>query len=95
MNPPFGTKNSAGADFKFLNRALSLVKPGGHVYSLHKSSTRDFFLKKAASGPPELFANVKAEVLAKIRYDLPKCYKFHKKTSVDIEVDFWHFEKMK
>jgi predicted RNA methylase len=31
------------------------------------------------------------EVVAELRYDLPRSYKFHKKDSVDIEVDFLHF----
>ncbi len=32
------------------------------------------------------------EVLAQLRYDLPQVHKFHKKQSVDIEVDFWRFK---
>jgi len=28
------------------------------------------------------------EVLAELRWDIPQLYKFHKKKSVDIEVDF-------
>lgn len=93
MNPPFGTKNNAGADFGFLRRAVHIVKPGGHIYSLHKTSTRPFFEKKLKNSEAELDFPVKGEVLAGIRYDLPKCYKFHKEKSVDIEVDFWHFVK--
>lgn len=93
MNPPFGTKKNVGADFQFLKRALSLVRPGGHVYSLHKTSTRPFFQKKVAKSEEELGFPMKGEVEAAIRYDLPKCYKFHKEKSVDIEVDFWHFQK--
>lgn len=46
---------------------------------------RDFIYKHAES------QQVKAEVLAVLRYDLPSTYKFHKKKSVDIEVDFWRF----
>lgn len=34
----------------------------------------------------------KGEVLAELRYDLPSTYKFHKKKSVDIEVDFYRFQ---
>ena len=34
----------------------------------------------------------KGEVLAELRYDLPSTYKFHKKKSVDIEVDFFRFQ---
>mmetsp|Transcript_4405 Transcript_4405/g.12981 ORF Transcript_4405/g.12981 Transcript_4405/m.12981 type:complete len:104 (+) Transcript_4405:604-915(+) len=32
------------------------------------------------------------QVVAELRYDLPKTYKFHKKACKDIEVDFWRFE---
>lgn len=46
MNPPFGTKTNTGIDWEFLNVALTLVKPNGHIYSLHKTSTRTFFTKK-------------------------------------------------
>lgn len=38
MNPPFGTKNNAGVDMKFLQMGIRLSC--GSVYSLHKSSTR-------------------------------------------------------
>ncbi len=34
---------------------------------------------------------VEAQVLAELRYDIPAVHKFHKKESVDIEVDFWRF----
>lgn len=93
MNPPFGTKNNAGIDYAFLQRALKLVRPGGHVYSLHKSSTRDFFKKKLAKSSEEFSATVTGEVLAEVRYDLPKTYRFHKEKSLDIQVDFWCFQK--
>lgn len=55
------------------------------VYSLHKSSTRDHIMKKAKDW------NVQADVVAQLRYDLPRSYKHHKKDSVDIEVDFIRF----
>ncbi|PKU49422.1 methyltransferase-like protein 5 isoform x2 [Limosa lapponica baueri] len=38
---------------------------------------------------------VKMEVIAELRYDLPASYKFHKKKSVDIEVDFIRFSAKK
>lgn len=38
MNPPFGTKNNAGIDMKFLKMGLDLSCDS--VYSLHKSTTR-------------------------------------------------------
>ena len=88
MNPPFGTKHNQGLDVLFVETALRCVKPaGGVVYSLHKTSTRDHFFRKAVSW------NVEAKVLAQLRYDLPATYKFHKKSSVDVEVDFWRFLK--
>lgn len=84
MNPPFGTKNNAGIDMKFLEVALKLSSNA--VYSLHKSSTRDYVLSKAKQ------LGAEGRVIAELRYDLPKAYKFHKKASVDIQVDFIRFE---
>lgn len=84
MNPPFGTKHNAGMDMKFLMSALNVAKTA--VYSLHKRSTRDFIQRKAK----DLGAN--AEVIATLCYNLDSSYKFHKKASVDIEVDCWRFD---
>ncbi|XP_060786185.1 rRNA N6-adenosine-methyltransferase METTL5 isoform X1 [Neoarius graeffei] len=83
MNPPFGTKHNQGIDMQFLKTALSMSR--GAVYSLHKTSTRDHIQKKASDW------KVKMEVIAELRYDLPASYKFHKKKSVDIQVDFIRF----
>nr|CAG4641142.1 EOG090X0BVL [Eulimnadia texana] len=85
MNPPFGTKHNKGLDWRFVEVALECVKPKGSVYSLHKSSTRSFFAKKAPAYKAE------PKVIAELRYNLPSTYKFHTKASVDIEVDFWRF----
>ncbi|KAL0104829.1 hypothetical protein PUN28_016461 [Cardiocondyla obscurior] len=84
MNPPFGTKNNAGIDIKFLETAIKLSTNA--VYSLHKSSTRDYVLSKAMQ------LGARGTVIAELRYDLPRAYKFHKKASVDIQVDFIRFE---
>ena len=84
MNPPFGTKHNAGIDMKFLEIATKMARNA--VYSLHKTSTRNHVLKKA------LEFGTKAKVVAKLRYDLPHAYKFHKKSSIDIEVDFIRFQ---
>ncbi|CAL8370161.1 rRNA N(6)-adenosine-methyltransferase METTL5 [Gadus morhua] len=84
MNPPFGTKHNQGIDMKFLKTALTLATV---VYSLHKSSTRDHIQKRAKDW------GVKMELVAELRYDLPASYKFHKKKSVDIHVDFLRFSK--
>ena len=46
----------------------------GSVYSLHKSSTRQYLQKFAVQ---QLKAK-SAEVLAQLRYDLPPTFVFHK-----------------
>jgi len=86
MNPPFGTKHNKGLDIKFLEAGLRLSSKS--VYSLHKTSTRDHILKKAKDW------GVTAQVIAELRYDLPNTYKHHKKSSVDIHVDFIRFSKL-
>ncbi|KAL3277221.1 hypothetical protein HHI36_012571 [Cryptolaemus montrouzieri] len=40
MNPPFGTKHNAGIDLEFLKIGVNLASNA--VYSLHKSSTRNY-----------------------------------------------------
>lgn len=86
MNPPFGTKNQ-GVDLLFVKRGLAVAPV---VYSLHKTSTREFLVGRgaAACGP-----DVAAEVVATMRFDLPATYKFHKQKSVDIEVDLLRFSR--
>uniref|UniRef100_A0A8C4QJ12 Methyltransferase-like protein 5 n=1 Tax=Eptatretus burgeri TaxID=7764 RepID=A0A8C4QJ12_EPTBU len=83
MNPPFGTKHNKGMDMLFLKTALDMANTS--VYSLHKTATRKHIQKMAADW------KVNMKVLAELRYDLPASYKFHRKNSVDIEVDFVRF----
>lgn len=83
MNPPFGTKHNRGIDMAFVKCGLEMARTA--VYSLHKTATREHVVKKAGDW------GVKVEVLAKLRYDLPASYKHHKKSSVDIDVDFVRF----
>ena len=87
MNPPFGTKNNAGIDVMFLERAIRLAKRA--VYSLHKTSTRHHIEKKAKEN------SVKMEILAELKFNLDASYKFHRRKSVDIEVDFIRFDVTK
>lgn len=61
MNPPFGTKRK-GVDISFLQAAVQMSNAS--VYSMHKSSTRNYILKKASSW------NVKAEVCYNLFNDL-------------------------
>ncbi|XP_058064413.1 rRNA N6-adenosine-methyltransferase Mettl5 [Anopheles bellator] len=84
MNPPFGTKQNSGIDMAFLHVGIKLARCA--VYSMHKSSTRDFIRKKVAQW------NVKGTVLAELRYNLESTYKFHKRSSVDVAVDLWRFD---
>ncbi|THD19646.1 Methyltransferase [Fasciola hepatica] len=83
LNPPFGTNRSnTGIDIEFLKRALYIAE--FHVYSLHKTSTRDFVLRTIRD------QKAKAEVVAELRFDIPRMYKRHRQESVDIEVDLVH-----
>ena len=84
-NPPFGTKGKKGIDVEFLRAAFHLSTRA--VYSLHKTSTRDYIGKWAARN-----GAVSAEPIVELRYDLPKTYGFHRQNSVDVMVDVWRFE---
>eukprot|EP00128_Syssomonas_multiformis_P002663 Colp12_sorted_trinity150504_noHs@27457 len=83
LNPPFGTKNNAGIDMVFLQRAIELSRNA--VYSLHKTSTRKHIEKKAKGW------GMKMEVVAELRFNIPNMYSFHKKQSADVEVDLLRF----
>jgi predicted RNA methylase len=78
-NPPFGTKHNAGMDVQFLRTATRLARKS--VYSFHKSSTRDYILRKVSEWGME------ATVVAQMKFDIPNTYKFHQRKSVDVEVD--------
>ena len=88
MNPPFGTqKHSNGVDMAFLRAGLALCTYGGAVYSLHKTSTRAYIAKRAASWGAE------ARVVAELLFEIPRMYKHHKKASLDVAVDFWRVQR--
>ncbi len=78
-NPPFGTKHNTGIDVTFLKTAIRLATKA--VYSFHKSSTSSYLIRTINSWGYE------AEVVAQMKFDIPKMYKFHKKDEVDVEVD--------
>ncbi|EGF98691.1 uncharacterized protein MELLADRAFT_113336 [Melampsora larici-populina 98AG31] len=86
MNPPFGTKRK-GIDMVFLEIACQLAK--SEIYSLHKSSTRDYIQRKSKQW------GFNGQVIAEMRYDLPKTLKMHKVKSLDIQVDLWRFDRIK
>lgn len=87
MNPPFGTKNNEGVDLKFVRKALECIKPTGKVYSLHKTSTREGIARRVKAWD----LKVEFEPVAELNWELEKTYKFHKKGSVDIQVDLLRF----
>lgn len=82
MNPPFGTREK-GADLIFLKKAIKLATKA--VYSLHKTSTRHHVICMAKKW------GINCKVIAELRFDLPASYKFHKKDSVDVQVDLIRF----
>ncbi|CAD26489.1 similarity to HYPOTHETICAL PROTEINS with N6-adenine methyltransferase signature [Encephalitozoon cuniculi GB-M1] len=79
INPPFGTK-IRHADTRAVDKALELCNV---VYSLHKTSTREYMVKRYPG----------AEVLAEIRYELPRKHDFHKKDKRSVGVDFIRIER--
>lgn len=86
LNPPFGTKDNAGVDMAFLETALTLASC---VYSLHKSSTRDFITKKAK----ECWQVREVKVLARIKFEIKHQFHFHRKESVMVDVDLIRLAK--
>jgi len=86
-NPPFGTKpDKAGIDMQFLKLGCHLARRA--VYSFHKSSTRSHVIRTMNALP-----NVSsATVIAEMKFDLPRTYKFHQQACVDIEVDLIRVE---
>ncbi|KAJ8479730.1 hypothetical protein OPV22_023457 [Ensete ventricosum] len=84
MNPPFGTRKK-GSDMEFLAKALKVASQA--VYSLHKTTTRDYIKRTAIRD-----CNARsADILCELRFDVPQIYKFHKKKEVNIVVDLWRF----
>ncbi|XP_037464504.1 rRNA N6-adenosine-methyltransferase METTL5-like isoform X2 [Triticum dicoccoides] len=59
MNPPFGTKRK-GADMEFLSMGLKVASQA--VYSLHKTSTREYIKKAALRNGNAVSAEVLCEV---------------------------------
>jgi len=84
MNPPFGTRKK-GIDAAFVRAALASCDV---VYSLHKTTTRQFLLKRAQEW------GAVADVVAELRFDLPKTYAFHSENSRDVAVDLVRFRRV-
>jgi putative methylase len=83
MNPPFGTKQPH-ADLQFLQCAQNLASV---VYSIHKSSTRNFlgrWLQNQA---------LKAERIMSTKMEIPHQFSFHRKTKRFVEVDVFRISR--
>jgi putative methylase len=85
MNPPFGTRRRH-ADVEFLDEALRLA---GAVYTIHKSSTRDFILKYIENRGGRISA------LFSMEMEIPHIFHFHRKPKKLIEVDLYRAESPK
>ena len=79
MNPPYGTRTSH-ADTRFLEKALQLAPV---VYSIHKSSTRDFLLKFVK----KLGAQV--DQVRSMKMAIPHLFEFHAKKQAIVEIDLY------
>lgn len=79
-NPPFGTKNNAGMDVRFLQTAVRLARRA--VYSFHKSSTRAYLQKLVTDK-----WQIQFTVVAEMQFDIDRMYKFHKEKTRDVAVD--------
>lgn len=76
-----------GIDLRFVRAGLSILKKNGKLFSLHKSSTRSYISKFVVRELPD----INATCIAQLRWNLPATYAYHKRQSVDIEVDLWKF----
>ena len=85
MNPPFGTRSAIHMDYEFVQKGLQFA---GMVFSLHKSTTREFWQNKV---------DWKVNMLdPDIQYPILQEFKFHKKELHIISVDLLcHFRNLK
>jgi putative methylase len=77
MNPPFGTKK-AHADVQFLQSALQLANV---VYSIHKSSTREFLKRWLEK------QDFDCDRIMVTKMEIPHQFSFHRKKRASVEVD--------
>ena len=79
MNPPYGTRTSH-ADTRFLVKAVQLAPV---VYSIHKSSTRDFLVRLVTR------SGCQVDQIRSMRMDIPHMFEFHEKKRETVEVDLY------
>ena len=76
MNPPFGTRSTVHMDYEFVQTGLQFARM---VFSLHKSTTREFWQKKV---------DWTVEILDPgIEFPIEQEFKFHRKEVQIISVD--------
>jgi putative methylase len=83
MNPPFGTKQPH-ADVQFLQAALKL---GATVYSMHKSSTREFLTRWFQENAAEV------ERIMTTKMEIPHQFPFHRKKRGYADVDVFRIHR--
>ncbi len=83
QNPPFGV-HKHGYDIMFLNIA---TKIGRVIYTIHKSSTRDFIVRYLT----EKF-NCRVQHILTTIIPIPPIYPFHEKRRHNVEVDVFRIE---
>ena len=79
MNPPYGTR-TPHLDVQFLDRAFRLAPI---VYSIHKSSTRDYLRKAITS------RNIEIGEIRGMDLDIPHTFPFHQKKRKSVQVDLY------
>ncbi len=79
MNPPYGTR-SPHLDIRFMERAIEL---GSVVYSIHKSSTREFLERFITKRKRRI------DGLRSMSLNIPHLFSFHRKRWQNIQVDLY------
>jgi len=85
MNPPFGTRRRH-ADIEFLEEALRVARA---IYSIHKSSTREFIRRYIERSGGRVSAIFKMEM------EIPHMFRFHRKSKRIVEVDLYRVEGLR
>lgn len=85
MNPPFGTRRRH-ADIEFLDEALRIARA---VYSIHKSSTREFIKRHIRRRGGRISALLMMEM------EIPHMFRFHRKPRRLVEIDLYRIERAK
>ena len=83
INPPFGSRGQVGIDTIFVQKAL---ENADIVYSMHKTSTRDYWLRKKRQW------GVDVTLITELKFNINDSFKFHRKDSRDLKVDLLQFK---